>query len=74
MSKITQKYITAFNKVIEAAINHGGDAGGPWFSDKDTLVKAIKEFLQAHEGIHTFTIHRCNIPFVEVDMEVEDND
>lgn len=34
------------NNVIENAVHHGGDVGGPYYSDKESLTKAMKRLLK----------------------------
>ena len=37
--------IEALNRIIDAAIDHGGDPGGPYFSDEETLTKSIMRYM-----------------------------
>ena len=37
--------IEALNRIIDAAIDHGGDHGGPYFSDEETLTKSIMRYM-----------------------------
>lgn len=39
------KQADALNSLLRQAIFHGGDAGGPWFSNKDDLELAIENCL-----------------------------
>jgi hypothetical protein len=38
-------FIELLNKIIEEAVSHGGDPGGPYYCYPEELKKAIKDFL-----------------------------
>ena len=39
------KEIETLNEVLNAAIEHGGDAGGPYFCNKEELQESIMRYL-----------------------------
>lgn len=39
-------YIDYLNRIISEAIEHGGDSGGAYFTNRDGLVNAMKFFLK----------------------------
>ena len=45
VSTQVHKEVDALNRLIEEAIYHGGDSGGPYLCNKDDLEKAIKNYL-----------------------------
>ena len=43
--KITEEFIKKLNEVIEVAIQHGGDTGGPYFCYPDELFKELQNLV-----------------------------
>lgn len=41
-----EKEILQINKIVESAIYHGGDPGGPYFTASDSVYKSISEYLK----------------------------
>lgn len=39
--KANKHFVELINAVISAAIDHGGDTGGPYYSNSDRLAKAM---------------------------------
>ena len=39
--------IEALNRILEAAVEHGGDPGGPYFCNEEDLEKCIMRYLIA---------------------------
>ena len=39
--------IETLNKILEAAVEHGGDSGGPYFCNEEDLEKSIMRYLIA---------------------------
>ena len=46
--------IGLINEIISAAIYHGGDCGGPYFSDFGSLDTAVNNWLEKHEINDTY--------------------
>lgn len=46
-SKETEEFIDMLNELIEEAIVHGGDTGGPYFSNPEGLEEIMKKILEA---------------------------
>lgn len=44
--RIDDSFIEKINKIIAEAIEHGGDSGGAYFSNKDGLVAEMRFFLR----------------------------
>ena len=40
-----QEELSLINNIVEQAIYHGGDIGGPYFSNRDSLCEAMKKYL-----------------------------
>lgn len=40
----TERQIVLLNKLIEESIDHGGDAGGPYFCNKESVIDAMIEY------------------------------
>lgn len=47
--------IEALNNLLRQAIDHGGDSGGPYFSNKDKTILALKQFL-TYVGVREYDI------------------
>ena len=43
--EITEEFIKKLNEVIEVAIKHGGDAGGPYFCYPDELFEELQNLV-----------------------------
>ena len=41
--------IELVNRIITEAINHGGDSGGPYFSNREYLRSVINDFLTTNK-------------------------
>lgn len=41
-----EKFLDWVNKIISEAIEHGGDEGGAYYSNKDGLLNTMKHFLR----------------------------
>ena len=55
-------FIDYFNDIIEQAIIHGGDAGGPYFVNEEKLLQSIIIFLN-WTGLYKYlTIYKDDIP------------
>lgn len=74
------KEIKLINEIIAQAVIHGGDSGGPYCSNGNNLIKALKDWLSAKEledqykiGIKSY----YNIPdiplIVKMDGEMIEN-
>lgn len=63
--KITKEQIIAINDVIEKAIDHGGDAGGPYYCCIDDLIDSINRFVKALE-IENVEIIEYDCPYLEL--------
>lgn len=50
------------NRIIEEAILHGGDSGGPYYINKVDLIDAIKSFLSWVGLEREVIIYENNIP------------
>ena len=53
---IDEKVIEWVNKIIHEAIEHGGDSGGAYFSNKECLVNTMKHFLRCFNLHNNFGI------------------
>ena len=47
--------IAALNEVIKQAIDHGGDAGGPYFCNKVSLLESMKHLAEI-SGLQNYDI------------------
>ena len=53
---ISEEIIYKLNKVIENAIDHGGDDGGPYFSCPDDLYNSITSLLENIDKEHQLEV------------------
>ena len=53
---ISEEIIYKLNKVIENAIDHGGDDGGPYFSCPDDLYNSIISLLEDIDKEHQLEV------------------
>ena len=44
--QVNQELLDKLNKVIETAIYHGGDYGGPYFTEFEELTKSLVEMIK----------------------------
>ena len=57
--------IRLLNKIIEAAIQHGGNDGDPYFSDPETLADAMQEWLELMNYDGQYVIDDDNGEFLQ---------
>ena len=48
---MNEKFLDWVNEIISEAIEHGGDSGGAYFSNKEGLLNTMKQFLR-WSGLH----------------------
>lgn len=62
------------NDLIVEAVKHGGDAGGPYFSNQNDLIVSIENLLYCL-NIHKDTIiYNVDVPKVLEKNKLKDND
>ena len=49
MKNITQDDLDKLNKIVEWAILHGGDGGGPYLVEPDNLQNAVEDFIKSQQ-------------------------
>lgn len=65
---MVEKEINIINSLIEKAIYHGGDSGGPYFSNEDDLIVTIKSWIEYKDLADKYEIgwdKFHNIPHIE---------
>ena len=60
----TNELVCKFNKLLDAAVSHGGDAGGPYLSNNFGLIEALEELidflgLKDQIEIRHFFVNEC---------------
>lgn len=45
MSGVSIQEIELMNKILETAVMHGGDRGGPYYSEGEALFELVKEWV-----------------------------
>lgn len=65
MMKLTKEQIIAINDVIEKAIDHGGDPGGPYYCCISDLIDSINRFIKALK-IENVKIIESECPYLEI--------
>lgn len=63
--KLNKDQIIAINDMIEKAIDHGGDYGGPYYCYIDDLIASLDRFVEALE-IENVEIIECSCPYLEM--------
>ena len=67
--------IRLLNKIIEAAIQHGGNEGEPFFTDPESLADAMQEWLEYMNFDGEYEIDDDGGEFLKfVPIEAEDGD
>ena len=59
------------NKIIEEAINHGGDDGGAYFINQDYLIAEIKAFLRWTGLDEYLIVYNDNYPMLLEKSKIE---
>lgn len=63
--KLTKEQIIAINDMIEKAIDHGGDPGGPYYCYIGALIDSINRFIKALK-IENVKIIESECPYLEI--------
>lgn len=63
--KLNKDQIIAINDMIEKAIDHGGDYGGPYYCYIDNLMVSLNRFIETLE-IENVEIIECRCPYLEI--------
>ena len=63
--KLNKDQIIAINDMIEKAIDHGGDNGGPYYCYIDNLMVSLNRFVETL-GIENVEIIECRCPYLEM--------
>lgn len=58
---ISEYEIKLINKIIFEAIKHGGDSGGPYFTNEDGLISAINKLLDIERVANEYEIQELTI-------------
>lgn len=58
---INEHEIKLINKIIFEAIKHGGDSGGPYFTNKDGLISAINNLLNVECMTDEYEVREVDI-------------
>lgn len=58
---ISDYEIKLINKIIFEAIIHGGDSGGPYFTNEDDLISAINKLLDVECMMDKYEIREVDI-------------
>lgn len=58
---ISDYEIKLINKIIFEAIVHGGDSGGPYFTNEDDLISAINKLLDVECMMDKYEIREVDI-------------
>lgn len=77
MSKKVELYVDTFieiiNDIIETAIDHGGDSGGPYFSDTEKLEKEMRLLIKWAHLDEYLVCDNGGYLFYARDYEVKNN-
>lgn len=58
---ISDYEIKLINKIIFEAIKHGGDSGGPYFTNEDGLISAINKLLDVECMMDEYEVREVDI-------------